>query len=88
MDLHGLNTGYTLKDHMTKEYASPEQVAGADVDFQSDIYSIGLVFYYMLTRNGPYLNKKSIYKKIGNLNIDQELKIILEKSLALDKNER
>ncbi|WP_170110150.1 serine/threonine-protein kinase [Peribacillus acanthi] len=88
LDLHAMNTGYTLKDHMTKEYASPEQMAGAEVDFQSDIFSIGLVFYFLITQECPPLDKNLVSEKIENINIDLEVKKILKKSLALNKNER
>ena len=35
-------------------YFSPEQVAGEEVGLASDIYSLGVVFYTILTGQGPY----------------------------------
>jgi serine/threonine protein kinase len=48
-------------------YMSPEQVQGKDVDIRSDIYSLGVTFFQMLTGSSPYdrLNTEyEIYSKI------------------------
>jgi eukaryotic-like serine/threonine-protein kinase len=39
---------------MTPEYASPEQIQGAQVTTASDVYSLGVVLYEMLTGERPY----------------------------------
>jgi serine/threonine-protein kinase len=39
---------------LTPEYASPEQIAGEDVGFASDIYSLGVMLYEMVTGLRPY----------------------------------
>ncbi len=38
----------------TPYYACPEQIAGDDTDHRGDLYSLGIIFYEMLTGNLPF----------------------------------
>lgn len=40
----------------TPEYASPEQVGGREITTGSDVYSLGLVLYVLLTGHRPFSN--------------------------------
>lgn len=40
--------------HLTPEYASPEQINGGKITTASDVYSLGILLYQMLTGFQPY----------------------------------
>ena len=46
----------------TVYYMSPEQVQGKKVDIRSDIYSLGVTFYQMLTGANPYKELQTEYE--------------------------
>jgi eukaryotic-like serine/threonine-protein kinase len=84
----------------TMGYMSPEQVQGLDVDFRTDIFSLGVVFYEMLAGESPFkgMHESAIMYEIVNVEaqpistikpeIDPALDEIILECLEKDRDER
>ena len=80
----------------TPYYMSPEQISGQKVDIRSDIFSVGALFYQIITGERPFDGETTFtlaYKivqvepvppKVLNIHIPQALENICKKALAKD----
>ena len=57
---------------MTPEYASPEQIKGERITTASDVYSLGVLLYELLTGRKPYRLKTRTREEISRAITDQE----------------
>src|SRR5207302_11148655 len=60
----------SLLNPLTPDYASPEQVRGASITTASDIYSLGVLLYELLTGVRPY--------RLAGKPVDEAIRVICE----------
>ncbi len=57
---------------MTPEYASPEQISGQPITSASDIYSLGVLLYELLTGNRPHHGSSASWSEIQRMICEEE----------------
>ncbi len=84
----------------TPEYMSPEQCQGEEITEQSDIYSLGIVFYEMVCGTPPFTGNKPLdiaYKQVHNEpeapqrynpSIPKAMATVILKCLAKNRSDR
>lgn len=68
----GEETTRTLLPVMTPEYASPEQLKGESIGTLSDVYSLGVVLYELLTGHRPHHVTRAAMREMARVLTDEE----------------
>jgi serine/threonine protein kinase len=84
----------------TVHYMSPEQIRGVHVDHRSDLYTLGVVLYEVLTGQKPFLGKNSsavvlkhlneipVPPRVYNLDVPHDLQLVVLKLLEKEPERR
>ena len=98
----GTRQGLTMPGTVlgTATYLSPEQAQGAEVDFRTDVYSLGMVLYEMLAGKPPFTGDSPVaiaYQQLSqtapppsthNPDVPQALDAIVMRAMSKNPDER
>jgi serine/threonine protein kinase/tetratricopeptide (TPR) repeat protein len=82
-------------------YMSPEQARGGEIDRSTDICSLGILLYELISFKNPYLDPRSFHQTVVNVIaadpvslrqlcpwVDQDLSAVVHKAMARDRADR
>src|ERR1700730_14527795 len=84
----------------TPAYMAPEQLSGEGVDGRSDLFSLGVILYAMVTGHSPFqgnsattvcfkvANREPVAATAFDLNLPHELEEVISRAMAKDPEER
>jgi eukaryotic-like serine/threonine-protein kinase len=93
---------FTLPGHVlgTPAYMAPEQLSGEGVDGRSDLFSLGVILYCMVTGHSPFhgnsattvcfkvVNREPVPASALDLDLPRALDAVISRAIAKDPNAR